>query len=204
MRQTAMSSARLPGMTAALRQPMTVDAFLAWEERQELRHEFDGIVPVAMTGGTYEHDAIQVNLIRALANRLAGTPCRTHGNSIKVQVMGSVRYPDAFVTCGPIPRGATLLHDPVVIFEVLSKGTARTDRMVKNREYASTASVRRYVMLEQGAVGATMFERAGEDWIGRILAEGDAIAMPEIGIAVPLAELYEGVDISAPPADEDG
>ncbi len=96
-------------MTVALRQPITVDEFLAWEEHQELRYEFDGFSPVAMTGGTYEHDAIQVNLIRALANRLAGRPCRTHGNSIKIQVMGSIRYPDAFVTCGPIQRGATLL-----------------------------------------------------------------------------------------------
>ncbi len=191
-------------MTVALRQPITVDEFLAWEEHQELRYEFDGFSPVAMTGGTYEHDAIQVNLIRALANRLAGRPCRTHGNSIKIQVMGSIRYPDAFVTCGPIQRGATLLHDPVVIFEVLSKGTARTDRMVKNREYASTTSVRRYVMVEQGAVGATMFERAGEEWIGRILAENAVLDMPEIGIEIPLAELYDGVDVSAPPADEDG
>lgn len=199
-----MSGANLPGMTAALRQPMTVAAFLAWEERQELRHEFDGIAPVAMTGGTFEHDAIQVNLIRALANRLAGTPCRVHGNSIKVEVAGSVRYPDAFVTCGPIPRGTTVLRDPVVVFEVLSRGTARTDRMIKNRECASTASVQRHVMLEQGAVGATLFERAGAEWIGRILAEGDVIAMPEIGIAVPLAELYDGVDVSAPLSDEDG
>ncbi len=208
-----MSRANLPGMTAVLRQPMTVAAFLAWEERQELRHEFDGVAPVAMSaksqgdlrgGGTFEHDAIQVNLIRALANRLAGTPCRVHGNSIKVEVAGSVRYPDAFVTCGPIPRGTTVLRDPVVVFEVLSRGTARTDRMIKNREYASTASVQRYVMLEQGAVGATMFERAGAEWIGRILAEGDVIAMPEIGIAAPLAELYDGVDVSAPLSDEDG
>ena len=101
--------------------------------------------------------------------------------------MDSVRYPDAFVTCGPIPRG-----------------TARTDRMVKNRECAVTASVRRCVMLEQGAVGATMFERTGAEWIGRILAEGDVIAMPEIGIAVPLAALHDGVDVSVPPSDEDG
>ena len=190
-------------MTSALRQPMTTDEFLAWEEGQELRHEFDGFAPVAMTGGTYEHDAIQVNLIRALANRLAGTPCRPHGNSIKIEVMGRIRYPDAFVTCGPIARGSTLLRDPVVIFEVLSKGTARTDRMVKNREYASTASVRRYVMLEQGAVGATMFERAGPDWLGRILEAGAVIPMPEIGIEIPLAELYDGLDLSDPPPDED-
>lgn len=190
-------------MTSALRQPMTTEQFLAWEEGQELRYEFDGFAPVAMTGGTFEHDAIQVNLIRALANRLAGTPCRTHGNSLKVEVMGSIRYPDAFVTCGPIPRGSTLLRDPVVIFEVLSKGTARTDRMVKNREYASTASVRRYVMLEQGTIGATMFERAGADWLGRILAADAMIRMPEIGIEIPLAELYEGLDLSDVPLDED-
>lgn len=191
-------------MTIALRQPMTTDEFLAWEEGQELRHEFDGVGPVAMTGGTFEHDAIQVNLIRALANRLAGTPCRTHGNSIKIEVMGSIRYPDAFVTCGPIARGSTVLRDPVVIFEVLSKGTARTDRMVKNHEYASTASVRRYVMLEQGTVGATMFERAGADWIGRILAGDAVIRTPEIGIEVPLAELYDGLDLAGPAPDEDG
>lgn len=182
---------------------MTMTEFLAWEERQELRYEFDGFQPVAMTGGTYEHDAIQVNLIRALANRLAGKPCRTHGNSIKVEVMGRIRYPDAFVTCGPVPRGATVLHDPVVVFEVLSKGTARTDRLVKNCEYASTASVRRYVMLEQGAVGATVFERAGEDWVGRILT-GDAILdMPEIGVVLPLPELYDGVDLSGQDDDDD-
>lgn len=58
----------------------------------------------------------------------------------------------------------------MVVSEVLSRATARMDRMVKNRECASTASVQRYVMLEQGAVGATMFERMGAQRIGRLLA----------------------------------
>jgi hypothetical protein len=38
--------------------PMTLAEFLAWEERQELRYEFDGFAPVALTGGTRAHDAI--------------------------------------------------------------------------------------------------------------------------------------------------
>jgi hypothetical protein len=42
----------LSGMSIAQRRPMTVDEFLAWERRQELRYEFDGFAPVAMTGGT--------------------------------------------------------------------------------------------------------------------------------------------------------
>ena len=37
-------------MNVALRKPMSLAEFLAWEERQELRYEFDGFQPVAMTG----------------------------------------------------------------------------------------------------------------------------------------------------------
>ena len=38
-------------MPAALQKRMTVAEFLSWEERQELRFEYDGVRPLAMTGG---------------------------------------------------------------------------------------------------------------------------------------------------------
>ena len=40
-------------MSSAHRKPMTRGEFLAWEERQEFKWEFDGFAPVAMTGGTF-------------------------------------------------------------------------------------------------------------------------------------------------------
>jgi Uma2 family endonuclease len=192
-------------MNAALAHSWTLEKFLAWEARQEGRYEFDGFRPVAMTGGTLEHDRIQVNLIRALGNRHDGKPCRVHGNSLKIQVMGSIRYPDTFVSCTPVERGSTLVHEPVVIFEVLSRGTAHTDRMVKNREYAATASVRRYIMLEQKAVDGMMFTRSADDtaWTGMILNAGDTIHMPEIGIDLPLSELYAGVEFDTAEAEQE-
>jgi Uma2 family endonuclease len=183
-------------MNAALQKPLSLADFLAWEERQEQRYEFDGIRPVAMTGGTLEHDRIQVNLLTELNNRLRGKPCRVHGNSLKIQVMGSIRCPDAFVTCGPIKRGSTIILEPVVIFEVLSKSTAHTDRMTKNREYSATASVRRYIMLEQSGIEGMMFARANNDvdWVGRILDAEEIIQLPELGIELPLASLYANID----------
>ena len=191
-------------MSVALHKPWTIESFLAWEERQELRYEFDGLHPVAMTGGTLEHDSIQVNLVTALSTRLRGKACRAHGNSLKIRVMGSIRYPDAFVTCTPAAPGSTVLHEPVVIFEVLSKSTARTDRMVKNREYAGTNSVRRYIMLEQTAMEGMMFSRAGEgsDWIGQIFGADAVLHIPEIGIDLPISELYADIDLSAATPDE--
>jgi hypothetical protein len=49
---------------------MTLAEFLAWEERQELRYEFNGQAPVAMTGGTAAHDRITFNLRKVLDARL--------------------------------------------------------------------------------------------------------------------------------------
>ena len=181
-------------MNLALRKPMTLAEFLEWEDRQPLRYEFDGIGPVAMTGGTYGHSTIQGNLATALGGRLRGKRCRFHGSHLKFQVAeGHVRYPDGMVLCSPIDRTATVVYDPVVVFEVLSPSTARDDRIVKAREYQATPSVQRYVMLEQDGVSATVYARSGETWTHEILIADSVLSLPEIDVELPLAELYDGI-----------
>jgi hypothetical protein len=115
---------------------MTVDVFLTWESGQDTRWEFDGREPVAMTGGNAGHSAIERNLITALTMRLRGRPCQVHTSDLQVMVAGSIRYPDGFVVCTPVPRSATLITDPVVVLAELSPGTATTDHPVRNRNTA--------------------------------------------------------------------
>jgi len=186
-------------MNVALRKPMSLAEFLEWEERQPLRHEFDGVGPVAMTGGTLAHARIQVNLATALSTRLRGAPCSFFGSDAKIQVADDhIRYPDGVVMCSPMVNTATIIREPVVIFEVLSPSTASADRIVKAREYQATPSVRRYVMLEQDRIGATVYTRAGDGWAFQILSNDAVLVMPEIGVEVALAELYEGLEFDAP------
>lgn len=192
----------LSGMNVALRKLWTMEQFLDWEERQELRYEFDGFQPEAMTGGTAAHERIKVNLLLALGNPLRGKPCQVFGSDLKIQTEHSIRYPDAFVVCTPVPPKSTVVSDPVVIFEVLSPSTALKDRIIKNQEYRSIPSVRRYIMLEQDSMAATVFERSEEDWVGHLLTDGAILRMPEIGIEVPLTELYEGIEFPEDVAEE--
>jgi Uma2 family endonuclease len=174
---------------------MTLETFLEWERKQELRYEFDGIRAIAMTGGTIEHSEIATNIVNTLRRHLRGGPCRAVRGDLKVIVNGRVRYPDAMVTWAPIPRGADVVPEPVVVFEVLSPSTAGVDRIVKNAEYEATPSIRHYVMLEQARMGATVFSREGTEWIGRLLSGDVALAFPGLGIEVPLREFYEGVPL---------
>ncbi|MBN8900778.1 MAG: hypothetical protein BGO51_12515 [Rhodospirillales bacterium 69-11] len=189
-------------MSSAVRKPMTVPEFLAWEERQETRFEFDGFAPVAMTGGTAAHELIGGTLRALLRQHLAGRPCRVFGPTMKVEVAGRIRYPDAFVYCTPVARTETVITDPVVVFEVLSPGTSGTDRIEKLREYQATPSIQRYVILEQDAVAATAFERQGAFWDARPLMAADVLRMPEIGVELALAEIYADVDLEPVAAPE--
>ena len=142
------------------------------------------------------HSTIQGNILAALVTRLRGKPRGPHGSDLKIEVAGRIRYPDAFVVCTPGAGTDKVVSDPVVIFEILSDGSDRRDRVTKNDEYRLTSSVQRYVMLEQDEVAATVFAREGERWVGTLL-KGDALlSMPEIGVEVPLSEFYLGLDFT--------
>jgi len=51
------------------------------------------------------------------------------------------------------------LTDASAIFEVASDDTAATDRVIKLSEYAAVPSLRSYVLLEQTAMAATLYQR---------------------------------------------
>lgn len=74
-------------------------------------------------------------------------------------------------------------------------GSSHTDRIAKLRDYQATPSIERYVILEQDSVAATVFARDGEAWVARALINGDTLAMPEIGIELPLSDIYADIEM---------
>ena len=187
-------------MNLVIRHQMTLEEFLAWEERQVLKHEFNGTTPVAMPGGTLNHARIQANLAISLGSRLRGQPREFIGSDMKVVMSHTSRYPDGQITCTRADGRATRTTEPVVLFEVLSESTQSTDRLEKNREYRGIPTLQRYVLLEQDRIAATVHIRAGETWITQLVFAEDTLSLPEAGLELPLAELYEGVDLTPPNA----
>ena len=186
-------------MNVTLRKPWTQEQFFSWAETQEVRYEFDGFQPVAMTGGTAGASAIGVNLLAALRARLRGGSCRPLGPDAGVEtVNGAVRYPDALITCTRFELQDKKVPGVVVVFEVVSARSGAVDRIVKVREYAAVPSIRRYVILESSNVGLTVFERgrADETWRASALDNDDTLRMPEVGIEIPVSEIYEDIAFS--------
>jgi Uma2 family endonuclease len=185
-------------MNIALRKTWTQEQFLDWAEAQDERYEFDGVQPVAMTGGFNRASAIGINLLVALANRLRRTGCRALGPDAGVETVNTaVRYPDALVTCSKDALEGRKVPGVVAIFEVLglTADAKRRDRITKVREYAAVPSIRRYVILDSARVGLTVMERDAPDqpWRTTNLTNGDVLRMPDIGIEIPVGEFYEEI-----------
>jgi len=183
---------------------MTRDQFFDWAEAQDARYEFDGFEPVAMTGGNLDYNRIAFNIHTALRGRLKGSGCEPLGLDAGVATIGeTVRYPDGVVTCSPAPGGSRLVPNPVVIFEVISPTSGHVDRIVKVREYAAISSIRRYVIVESASVGLTVHERqaAGQKWTVTTVMADDLLPLSEIGVEIPVAEIYEDVDFPPPASD---
>jgi Uma2 family endonuclease len=176
-------------MDTTLAEAWTVDSFLAWEDRQEGKHEFDGRHAVAMTGGSIAHQRIVANLIVTLLRLLQPVGLEPF-QDMRVRCGGRVRYSDIAVWSGAVDQTTRTLTDAVAIFEVLSDDTATTDRVDKLLDYALLPSLRIYVLLEQTAMAATLFQRepAGV-WIASAHVDG-SLVLPGPDIELPLAELY--------------
>ncbi len=193
-------------MTIAPQKPWSAEQFLSWLNTQEARFEYDGIQPVAMTGGNARHNRIMTNIHAALRARLRGTKCSFYGPDLGVQTIGEVvRFPDALVTCTKFPGTDRLAPGVVVIFEVLSPTSGQTDRITKVGEYARIPSMRRYVIVESRFAGLLVLhrDRADDPWIATALSALDTLQIPELSLAIPVTEFYEDIAFEGVPSIEE-
>jgi hypothetical protein len=67
------------------------------------------------------------------------------------------------------------------------------------REYAAVASIRRYVLIESTMVGLVVYERESpsEVWRANTLTIEEVLRVAEVGIEIPVAELYGALTFGA-------
>ena len=179
-------------MDTVLDRPWTTETFLAWEDRQEGKYEFDGRDVIPMTGGSIAHQDHRVQSSGDSGRLLADRPLRV-GQEMRLRIGSRIRYPDVAVCAGPLDQTIRTLTDAVAIFEVLSDDTATTDRVDKLIDYAAVPSLRCYVLLEQTAMAATLLQR---EPAGVWIASAHTGVLPGLDLTLPLAGAVSGADLS--------
>jgi len=183
-------------MNVQPRVPMDKDAFLAWAQGREGRFELVERQVVMTVGGSKTHALIASQLMRASWARIDVTKWLVLGSDLAVDVgPGSLRYPDAIVDSIGGQRALTA-SAPVLIAEVLSPSSATLDLGDKATEYLRLPSLAAYLVLSQDEVKAWVYVKGAEQRPGPNMIAGTSatISVPALGIELPLAEIYAGIE----------
>ena len=189
----------------------TVEAYLEIERASGKRYEYhDGMLlsVEAMAGGSFLHSVIGTNVSGEARNAIiaaeerdgAFAECNAASSDLRIAVDGGKRYlyADAAIVCGdPVYDGEipTAIVNPVSVFEVISPSSDGYDRGLKFAFYGMLPSLREYVILEQERRHVEVrFRNAPEGaWRTTTYADLDAaVALPSLGLALPMAGLYRG------------
>ncbi|MGB1008637.1 MAG: Uma2 family endonuclease [Thiolinea sp.] len=181
-------------MSEVLKQnQISVEEFLSGELVSEFRHEFvDGQV-FAMAGASMNHNRISANLIRHLGNHLAGTPCEVFNSDMMLKTTKNrYRYPDVMVSCDSGDENEIFLDNAVLLIEIISQGTRKTDKEVKRLEYLQLSSLLEYVLIEQDFVEIEVLRRSA-GWQPSYYYLGDEVFLESVNLTLPAVEVYERV-----------
>lgn len=173
--------------------------YLAGEELTGVKHEYVGGTIHATAGGTNRHNAIAANTLVSLGTRLRGKPCRVFNSDTKVRIElpdhTRFYYPDAMVVCRSNPPEDHFQENPVVIIEILSDSTRRIDLEEKREVYLKMPSLKILLFVEPEAPLVLLHRRRAEGGFAAETISGPdrIIPLPEIGVELPLGELYEQI-----------
>ena len=176
--------------------PMTVEEYIEFEERSEIRHEFINGNLIPIPGTTLDHNDICFNLKAALKQILKNLRVQTENVKAQIGSENDYTYPDVIVTSDP--RDADnqyIIQHPSVIFEVMSKSSRIYDSADKFILYKNIESLQNYILVDSEKIFVEVRVKSenGEWEASTFLQSDERFSIPALGVELELAAVYEGV-----------
>jgi Uma2 family endonuclease len=178
---------------------MTLEEFLRWDDGTDTRYELIDGCPVAMAPPAEAHRILAVRLVSRIDAALAGRrPCNAQiePGVVRPDRADSYYVPDIAVTCEPNEPGRQAMLDPILIVEILSPSTERSDRRLKLPAYQKIESVREILLIDADSHHAEVYRRENNHWGIELVRGGEAtLLLASIELRISMSELYEGIAI---------
>lgn len=180
----------------------TVAEYLEIQESSEEKLEFRNGEIVAMAGGTGNHSLISTSITTALDNAIDKNKknCIVFNSDIKIKIdkHNCFVFPDSAVVCGDVEydnENETILKNPILLIEVLSKTSKNYDKGEKFEYYRSLPSFKEYMIIYQTMPKVqTWYREANDLWrIGNAEGLDAVIKLHSIGIEVALKDIYKRI-----------
>jgi Uma2 family endonuclease len=168
------------------------EEYFLFEEKCELRNELVNGHLIAMSGVTFEHNEITLNVFLLLRKLLKDLDLKISVEAVKVKnPSGNFFYPDVMV-CHPNPH-KYYSEAPILLVEVLSESTRTYDLTDKFIQYKQIPSLQYYLCVEpEQQVVIFYFKNAEGEWMTETYSkETDVINLPQLNTCFTLKDIYK-------------
>jgi Uma2 family endonuclease len=184
---------------------MTLEEFLRWDDGTDTHYELIDGFPVAMAPPAEAHRILAVRLVSRIDAALAGRrPCNAQiePGVVRSDRADSYYVPDIAVTCRPNEPGRQAMAEPILIVEILSPSTERSDRRLKLPAYQNIESVREILLIDADSHHAELYRRENNHWgIELVRGAHATLFLASVDFQISMSELYEGIAIPAATVD---
>ncbi len=189
-------------MTTELKQRyFTPEEYLLIEENAEYKSEYRNGEIIAMTGGTTNHNEIAGNIFAHLKFALRGKNYGVFIVDLRLWIERPkiYTYPNVMIIEGePIYQGSaqTVVTNPSLIVEVLSKSTQNYDRTDKFDYNCCIPQFREYILIDQYKYSVKQFTKnSDKKWLLTDYQGEDAVLKLEsVDLEISFKDIYEGVE----------
>jgi Uma2 family endonuclease len=180
----------------------TLGEYLRKEERSQELHEYENGIITKLPMAKGPHNIISINVGTALKIATKNTPRKyvVMGNQqlVYLPLHNFARYPDILVVAeAPLywENNESLLINPVLIVEVLSRSTRAYDRKGKFEEYVSLDSFKEYLLIDQKKCHVEKRFREEPDlWRNTNFTDiSTSIPLKSLGCSISMADIYENI-----------
>lgn len=177
---------------------LTEQDYLVFEMTADVRHEYIDGQLYAMAGASERHNRISLNVGFHLRAAARGGHCGVFVSDMKLKIAWhkAYYYPDVMLVCNAQDSGEYSKQQPCFIAEVLSPGTANTDRREKFLAYQKIPSLRYYLLINAQKLQVEYFVRDAQNEWQTALLEADemlTIDCENYHAVLRLSDIYEDV-----------
>lgn len=171
----------------------SIEDYLAFEEKSELRHEYYFENLIEKPGASYLHKLINGNLFFIFKMLFKDRHERVFMEGFKAFIKSEhvFFYPDLMISMPEAQKHYST--QPILIAEVLSDSTRNFDMVDKFIQYKKFESLQYYFLVEPDKHLVFFYKRmANNDWaIETYTAITDIIELPTLQTSIALKDIYQ-------------
>ncbi len=173
----------------------SVEEYFELEKTSEIRHEFINGELIPMPGESKKANKIARKIVRLLEDKLNSKVFDIFNHDVRLMLENNrYRYPDIAVAPTIDDEDSHAITQPVLIVEVFSENSVKTDTVDKLREYSVLPTLQYYLIVSQEEPFVEVYAKNADKWEFRYYTDlQENIELTALDASLLMGDIFEGI-----------